>query len=83
MFTIKMQEGVIATSYSVGDKFHIDPMKLLPLERFTGAAASGGGGRGGGRGKSASATCRTFFHPNLSPPWTVLASAIVASSSLT
>eukprot|EP00193_Tetraselmis_chui_P008820 CAMPEP_0177767128 /NCGR_PEP_ID=MMETSP0491_2-20121128/8910_1 /TAXON_ID=63592 /ORGANISM="Tetraselmis chuii, Strain PLY429" /LENGTH=135 /DNA_ID=CAMNT_0019283623 /DNA_START=146 /DNA_END=549 /DNA_ORIENTATION=- len=35
MFTIKMQEGVIATSYSVGDKFHIDPQKLLPLERFT------------------------------------------------
>lgn len=49
MFTIKMQEGVIATSYSAGDKFHIDPMKLLPLERFTGGGG-GGGGRGGGRG---------------------------------
>ena len=48
MFTIKMQEGVVATSYSEGDKFHIDPMKLLPLERFTGNSGGGGGrGRGG------------------------------------
>jgi hypothetical protein len=29
-----MAEGVIATSYSSGQKFYIDPMKLLPLERF-------------------------------------------------
>ena len=47
MFTIKMQEGVVATSYSEGDKFHIDPMKLLPLERFTGGGGGGGRGRGG------------------------------------
>jgi len=48
MFTIKMQEGVVATSYKEGDKFHIDPMKLLPLERFTGGDEKGGGrGRGG------------------------------------
>eukprot|EP00889_Picochlorum_renovo_P008920 jgi/Picre1/35950/NNA_003407.t1 len=33
-FTIKMSEGVVATSYSSGDKFFIDPNKLLPLERF-------------------------------------------------
>ena len=33
-FTIKMQEGVVATSYASGDKFYIDPAKLLPLERF-------------------------------------------------
>ncbi|CAI5982641.1 unnamed protein product [Closterium sp. NIES-65] len=33
-FSIKMQEGVVATSYSPGDKFFIDPMKLLPLQRF-------------------------------------------------
>lgn len=33
-FTIKMQEGVVATSYSNGDKFYIDPAKLLPLDRF-------------------------------------------------
>ncbi len=34
MFSIKMQEGIIATSYRVGDKFFIDPNKLLPLQRF-------------------------------------------------
>jgi hypothetical protein len=25
----------VATSYKSGDKFFIDPMKLLPMERFT------------------------------------------------
>jgi len=29
-----MMEGIIATSYKEGDKFYIDPMKLLPLSRF-------------------------------------------------
>lgn len=33
-FSIKMMEGIVATSYSSGDKFFIDPAKLLPLERF-------------------------------------------------
>ena len=33
-FTIKMQEGVVATSYAAGDKFFIDPYKLLPMDRF-------------------------------------------------
>uniref|UniRef100_A0A453I127 H/ACA ribonucleoprotein complex subunit n=1 Tax=Aegilops tauschii subsp. strangulata TaxID=200361 RepID=A0A453I127_AEGTS len=33
-FSVKMFEGVIATSYNEGDKFFIDPMKLLPLSRF-------------------------------------------------
>ena len=49
-----MSEGVIATSYAAGDKFFIDPAKLLPLERFLpqpkGAATRGGRGaplRGG------------------------------------
>lgn len=27
-------EGIIATSYTAGDKFYIDPAKLLPLARF-------------------------------------------------
>lgn len=27
-------EGIVATSYSQGDKFYIDPAKLLPLARF-------------------------------------------------
>jgi hypothetical protein len=34
MFTVKLELGVLATSYSGGDKFFIDPFKLLPLERF-------------------------------------------------
>lgn len=33
-FSVKMMEGIVATSYSAGDKFFIDPAKLLPLERF-------------------------------------------------
>lgn len=33
-FSVKMMEGVVATSYSAGDKFYIDPRKLLPLARF-------------------------------------------------
>ena len=50
MFTIKMAEGVVASSYSKGDKFHISPDKLLPMERFLPQKGGGGGGRGGGRG---------------------------------
>ncbi|KAG0559360.1 hypothetical protein KC19_10G098700 [Ceratodon purpureus] len=55
MFSVKMQEGIIAHSYKTGDKFFIDPMKLLPLSRFLpqpkGTTPGGGrGGRGGGRG---------------------------------
>eukprot|EP00240_Pyramimonas_obovata_P011059 CAMPEP_0118930444 /NCGR_PEP_ID=MMETSP1169-20130426/7132_1 /TAXON_ID=36882 /ORGANISM="Pyramimonas obovata, Strain CCMP722" /LENGTH=141 /DNA_ID=CAMNT_0006872803 /DNA_START=197 /DNA_END=622 /DNA_ORIENTATION=- len=46
MFTIKMSEGVQATSYKGGDKFFIDPMKLLPMERFL-PQPKGAGGRGG------------------------------------
>jgi H/ACA ribonucleoprotein complex subunit 1 len=46
-----MQEGVLATAYASGDKFFIDPYKLLPMDRFLpqpkGATAPRGGGRGG------------------------------------
>ncbi|CAO2144525.1 unnamed protein product [Urochloa humidicola] len=58
-FSVKMMEGIIAKSYKEGDKFYIDPAKLLPLSRFLpqpkgqsqGAPRGGGrGGRGGGRG---------------------------------
>ena len=42
---------MVATSYASGDKFYIDPMKLLPMDRFLpkpkGAPGTGGGGRGG------------------------------------
>ena len=48
-FTVKMSEGVIATSYAAGDKFFIDPAKLLPLERFL-PQPKGAASRGGGRG---------------------------------
>ncbi|CAM8960800.1 unnamed protein product [Rhodiola kirilowii] len=52
-FSVKMMEGIVATSYQAGDKFYIDPAKLLPLARFLpqpkGTPASRGG-RGGGRG---------------------------------
>ncbi|CAN1271828.1 Putative H/ACA ribonucleoprotein complex subunit 1-like protein 1, partial [Linum perenne] len=62
-FSIKMMEGIVANSYSAGDKFFIDPNKLLPLARFlsqpkyvsfflSNGAASTRGGRGGGRGGS-------------------------------
>ncbi|CAN4118404.1 unnamed protein product [Withania somnifera] len=55
LFSIKVMEGIIATSYSAGDKFYIDPAKLLPLARFLPQPkgqqqAFRGGGRGGGRG---------------------------------
>ena len=46
-----MSEGVIATSYAAGDKFFIDPAKLLPLERFL-PQPKGAAPRGGGRGAS-------------------------------
>ncbi|KAI8873485.1 Gar1-domain-containing protein, partial [Ramicandelaber brevisporus] len=62
-FSVKPQEGVVATSFKDGDKVYIGSDKLLPLERFLpkpasvdkvkkkkkkGAAAGGaGGGRGG------------------------------------
>ncbi|KAF1351824.1 Gar1/Naf1 RNA binding region-domain-containing protein [Delphinella strobiligena] len=59
-FTIKPQEGIVATSFKAGDKFYIGGDKLLPLERFLpkpkvlGAPKvkkpAGAGGRGGARG---------------------------------
>lgn len=33
-FTVKPQNGIVATSFKEGDKFYIGPDKLLPLERF-------------------------------------------------
>nr|GEW64924.1 putative H/ACA ribonucleoprotein complex subunit 1-like protein 1 [Tanacetum cinerariifolium] len=59
-FSVKMSEGIVATSYAAGDKFYIDPMKLLPLARFLsqpkgakGAPRGGGSfrGRGAPRGR--------------------------------
>ena len=33
-FTVKPQDGIVATSFKEGEKFYIGPDKLLPLERF-------------------------------------------------
>ncbi|KAK0516853.1 hypothetical protein JMJ35_000008 [Cladonia borealis] len=56
-FTIKPQEGIVATSFKAGDKFYIGGDKLLPIEKFLpkpkpppGAPKpkrAGGGSRGG------------------------------------
>ncbi|OJI86594.1 hypothetical protein ASPTUDRAFT_39530 [Aspergillus tubingensis CBS 134.48] len=71
-FTIKPQEGIVATSFKPGDKVYIGGDKLLPLEKFLpkpkpapGAAKpkrAGGGARGGpmrgGRGGGRGAPMR-------------------------
>ncbi|KAH0931698.1 hypothetical protein HID58_008815 [Brassica napus] len=56
LFSIKMMEGIVATSYAEGDKFYIDPAKLLPLARFLPqpkgqSTGSRGRGRGAPRGR--------------------------------
>lgn len=33
-FTVKLQEGILATSFKKDDKVYIAPDKLLPLDRF-------------------------------------------------
>lgn len=35
-FTIKPQDGIVATSFKAGDKFYIGGDKLLPLEKCIG-----------------------------------------------
>ncbi|KAK5164715.1 hypothetical protein LTR04_001690 [Oleoguttula sp. CCFEE 6159] len=61
-FTIKGQEGIVATSFKPGDKFYIGPDKLLPLEKWVlravkpkraGGASRGGPMRGGRGGRGA------------------------------
>lgn len=57
-FTVKVQEGVVATSFKANDKVFIGSDKLLPIDRFLpkpkGAKvkkpSSAGGARGGSRG---------------------------------
>lgn len=56
MFTVKMQEGMVAGSFKVSDKVYIAGDKLLPLDRFLpkpkteGAKVKKPAGRGGSRG---------------------------------
>ncbi|KAL3470534.1 Gar1/Naf1 RNA binding region-domain-containing protein [Aspergillus californicus] len=57
-FTIKPQEGIVATSFKTGDKVYIGGDKLLPLEKFLpkpkpppgSKPKRAGGARGGARG---------------------------------
>ncbi|KAJ1658310.1 H/ACA snoRNP pseudouridylase subunit [Dispira simplex] len=61
-FTVKLQDGMVATSFQAQDKVFIAEDKLLPLERFLPkpvstdkvkkrkSASGPGGARGGGRG---------------------------------
>jgi len=49
MFTIKMDNGVVAKSFQPNDLLYIGTDKLLPLSRFTNPGKSSGG-RSGGRG---------------------------------
>lgn len=70
-FTIKMGDGVVATSYGAGDKFFIDPAKLLPLERFLpqpggkSAGGRGAGGRGASSYRSPTSICSTIIQRKL------------------
>ncbi|XP_067313419.1 H/ACA ribonucleoprotein complex subunit 1 isoform X2 [Pseudorasbora parva] len=54
-FSVKLSENMKASSFKKLQKFYIDPMKLLPLQRFLprppgekGPPRGGRGGRGGG-----------------------------------
>ncbi|KAF9353405.1 H/ACA snoRNP pseudouridylase subunit [Mortierella sp. NVP85] len=58
-FTIKLQDGMVATSFKTNDKVFIAPDKLLPLERFlpkpkaVGKVAKRGGLQGMNAGRGA------------------------------
>ncbi|KAF8921588.1 H/ACA ribonucleoprotein complex, subunit Gar1/Naf1, partial [Mucidula mucida] len=55
-FSVKMEGGIVASSFKKGDKVYIGDDKLLPIERFLPKPKVAGGGRGrgaprgGGRG---------------------------------
>ena len=56
-FSVKMKEGMKASSFKAGSKVYIDPMQLLPLDRFLPKppvkkldGMPGARGRGGSRG---------------------------------
>ena len=50
MFSVKTDEGVVASSFKKKDVVYISPDKLLPMSRFTNEKKGRSGGRGGGRG---------------------------------
>ncbi|XP_073689103.1 H/ACA ribonucleoprotein complex subunit 1, partial [Garra rufa] len=49
-FSVKLSENMKASSFKKLQKFYIDPMKLLPLQRFLPRPPGEKGPRGGGRG---------------------------------
>lgn len=52
-FTVKLSEGMVASSFALSTKIYIDPAKLLPLARFLPAPKGPGGvAKRGGRGGS-------------------------------
>ncbi|KAK3812919.1 MAG: Gar1/Naf1 RNA binding region-domain-containing protein [Benniella sp.] len=63
-FTIKLQDGMVATSFKTNDKVFIAPDKLLPLERFlpkpksVGKVAKRGGLQGMNAGRGARGAVR-------------------------
>ncbi|KAL5563606.1 hypothetical protein UlMin_033353 [Ulmus minor] len=66
LFSRKMMEGIVATSYSGGDKFYINPEQLLLLARFLPqpkgqGVASRGRGCGGARGGRGRGFCGDGF----------------------
>ncbi len=44
-FTVKLSDGVVASSFAPSTKFFIDPNKLLPLARFLPKAPAPKGAR--------------------------------------
>ena len=44
-FTVKLQDGIVATSFKSGDKVFIAPDKLLPMERFLPKPVAPGSGK--------------------------------------
>lgn len=52
---------MVATSYASGDKFFIDPFKLLPMDRFFPKAKGAVGASAGGRGADSLEMLFGFF----------------------
>merc|ERR1719329_500662 len=50
-FTVKMEEGMKASSFKKGKTFYVDNMKLLPMARFLPAPSISKAGKGKGDGK--------------------------------
>lgn len=75
-FSVKMGEGMVASSFQKGDKVYIAPDKLLPLDRFLPKPKVPGGGE---FDRELSALmCDTYSNP----PFFAVASAFIMYNSL-